>query len=73
MIRNFARNRDDIDYPAPVIPYDLEKKLVRDFGGDERPEELIENKNLEKELVRNFGQKDGFVMPEDMQMYEATL
>jgi hypothetical protein len=26
---------------APVVPYDLEKQLVRNFGGDERPEELV--------------------------------
>lgn len=32
--------------------------MVRDFDGEQRPEELVKNQDLEKELVRNFGRVD---------------
>ena len=58
-MRNFGRKKDGDGYSESVIPYDLEKQLVRDFGNNP-PEELVENQNLEKQLVRNIGrQKDG--------------
>ena len=55
MVRNFGRVQDPMDdCPEPAIPYDLEKKIVRDFGGDAHPEDLVKNNDLEKDLVRNF-------------------
>ena len=36
LVRNIGRKKDGDDYSEPVIPYDMEKQLVRDFGGDER-------------------------------------
>ena len=73
MVRNFARPKtDDLD-DCPVVPYDLEKQLVRNFGGEERPEELVANRDLEKDLVKNFGQNDGFIMAEDMQFAHPDL
>lgn len=56
-MRNIGRKKSGEELDAPVIPYDLEKQLVRDFDGENRPEELIKNQDLEKELVRNFGRK----------------
>ena len=53
LVRDFARKKDE--YPEVVIPYDLEKKIVHQFGGDNCPAMLLKNNNLEKELVRNFG------------------
>ena len=46
MVRNFGR--PDNEFEEPVVPYDLEKELVRDFGGDTHPEDLIKNQDLEK-------------------------
>lgn len=36
---------------------DLEKELIKDFGGDDDvvPEELVGNIDMEKDLVRDFG------------------
>ena len=60
----YLKSVKDIDDMPPVIPYDLEKQLVRDFGGDDRPEDLVKNNDLEKDLVRNFGRvKDIDDMP----------
>ena len=47
--------------------------MVRNFGGDDRPEELVQNRDLDKELVRNFGQNDGFIMPEDVKFVHPDL
>lgn len=57
LVRNFGRKRDGDDLPEAVIDYNLEKKLIRDFGGEDRPEMLIKNNDLEKKLVRNIGRK----------------
>jgi len=46
LVRNFGRARDGDEYPETVIPYDLEKKLVRDFDGDRHPEDLVKNNDL---------------------------
>jgi len=72
-VRNFGRPHDYLDDEPPCIPYDLEKKLVRDFGGENHPEDLVENRDMEKELVRNFGQNDGYVLPEDMPFAHQDL
>ena len=56
-MRNIGRKRSGEELEAPVIPYDLEKKLVRDFDGERRPEDLVKNQDLEKDLVRNFGRE----------------
>ena len=44
LVRNFARNVDD--YPETVIPIDLEKKIIHEFGGDRCPTALVKNNNL---------------------------
>lgn len=47
LVRNFGRNHDDdIDDEPPCIPYDLEKKIIKDFGGDAHPEDLVKNNDL---------------------------
>ena len=72
-MRNFGKSANLDDFPVDVIDKDLEKQLVREFGGDERPEELVLNNDLEKKLVRNFGRKkegDGYsesVIPYDLE------
>ena len=29
--------------------------MIKDFGGDDQPEELVANLDMEKQLVRDFG------------------
>lgn len=45
-MRNIGRKKSGDELEAPVIPYDLEKKLVRDYDGERRPEELVKNQDL---------------------------
>ena len=44
--------------------------MIKEFGGDEEPEELVANIDMEKELVRDFGRNvDDFpdtVIPVDL-------
>ena len=71
LVRNFGRKKVGDDLPATVIDYNLEKKLIKDFGGDDRPEQLIKNNDLDKELVRNIGRKrDGDDFPDTVIPYK---
>ena len=37
LVRNFGRKKAGDDLPPAVIDYNLEKKIIKDFGGDDRP------------------------------------
>ena len=55
LVRDFGRIKDDY---VPVIPIDLQKKLVHEYRADVNARDLIKNTDLEKSLVRNIGRTD---------------